>query len=94
MAKKAGPEWLVEGVGFVDVTLSREAIINGVKQKAMRMREPTVADSEVVSDMDGTDALRELTAIANLCDTAPADLRQLPLRDFKRLQVAYLSFLD
>lgn len=95
MAKRpAKPEWLSEGVGYADVTLSRPAKFNGVEQGTLRMREPTVGDTEIVSEMDAGDATREIVAIANLCDVAPNDVRKLPLRDFKRLQTAYLGFTD
>ena len=94
MAKKQTPEWLKEGVGFTDIALSRPADMSGTKLESVRMREPTVADSETVSEMSGSDASREIHAFANLCGLAPDDIRQLPLRDFKRLQTAYLGFTD
>lgn len=88
------PEWMKEGDGFVDVTLSRPADMGGVKMTTLRMREPTVEDSMAASDKDGSDAEREVFAIACLVEQAPEHLRKLSLRDFKRLQVAYLSFTD
>lgn len=91
MAKK---EFLKHGTGFVDVTLSRPAKFNGVDQDVLRMREPTVADTEAASEFKGSDAAREISAIANLCDVSPDDMRKLPQRDFVRLQEGYKSFLD
>lgn len=94
MAKK-NPEWLKENAdGSFDITLSRPADIAGVKSATLRMREPTVADQEVASEMNGSDAAREITVFANLCDLAPDDIRKLPLREYKRLQTAYLAFID
>lgn len=93
MAKK-NPEWLADGIGYADITLSRPAKFNGVEQQVLRMREPTVADTEAVSEMSGSDAVREIHAMANLCDVAPDDVRKLPLRDFKRMQIAYMGFTD
>lgn len=94
MAKSQNPDWLKFGVGYVDVTLSRPAQFNGVEQTVLRMREPTVADTEAASEMKGSDAAREITAISNLCDVAPEDMRKLPQRDFIRLQTGYKSFMD
>lgn len=92
MAKN--PDWLVVGEGYADVTLSRMAELGGVKTQTMRMREPTVEDMLVSSEAEGSDASREILTFANLCQHAPADLRKLTMRDYKRLQVAYLSFTD
>lgn len=93
MATKA-VDYITEGVGYVDIKLSRPAKLNGVDQEVVRMREPTVGDTEVISEMAGSDATREIHAIANLCDLAPADLRKLPQRDFNRLQRGYMTFID
>lgn len=88
-------EWLKNNDdGSVDVTLSRPASIAGVSTAAVRMREPTVGDQEVASEMSGSDASREITVFANLCGLVPDDIRKLPLRDYKRLQTAYLAFID
>lgn len=95
MATKKNPDWLkYNDNGSADITLSRAARISGVQTTAVRMREPTVGDQEVASEMSGSDATREITIFANLCDVAPDDIRQLPLRDYKRLSTAYLGFLD
>lgn len=89
------PDWLkVNDNGSADITLSRPADIAGAKVSVVRMREPTVGDQEVASEMTGSDATREITVLANLCELAPDDIRRMPLRDYKRLQTAYLGFLD
>jgi hypothetical protein len=92
MSKK--PEWLADGVGYVDITLSKPALFNGVSQSVLRMREPTVGDQEAASVMNGSDASREITVFANLCEILPDDIRKLPLREYKRLQTAYMAFID
>lgn len=92
MAKKN--EWLTFGAGFADITLSRPATFNGVEQPKLRMREPTVADMEAAQETKGSDAAREIHAMANLCDVAPDDIRKLPIRDYSRLQAAYTGFTD
>ena len=93
MAKK-NPEWMVLGEGFADITFSRTVTMGGVKMTSVRMREPTVEDSITTSEMEGSDALREVHAIANLVEHSPEDIRKLGMRDFRRLQMAYLSFID
>lgn len=80
--------------GSVDITLSKPADIAGVKISVVRMREPTVGDQEVASERSGSDASREISAFADLCELAPDDIRKLPARDWKRLQTAYLTFID
>lgn len=89
------PEWLKHNDdGSVDITLSKPANIEGVKTTAVRMREPTVGDQEVASERSGSDASREIAAIADLCGLAPDDIRKMTARDWKRMQTAYLSFID
>lgn len=89
------PEYLKHNDdGSVDITLSKPAEFGGVKTSTVRMREPTVGDQEVASEMSGSDASREIAIFANLCDLAPDDIRKMPLRDYKRLQTAYLGFMD
>jgi len=80
--------------GFADITLSRPIEINGAKVSALRMREPTVADQMAADAYGGSDAQKELAAFANLCEVSPDDLKKLPMRDYKRLQKAFVSFLD
>lgn len=80
--------------GHCDITLSRPLKIAGVDVSVLRMREPTVADQEIASDMGGSDAAREIQTFANLCEQTPDDIRRLPLKDYKRLQAAYVNFID
>lgn len=79
---------------YVDVTLRREYTLNGVKSSAVRMREPTVSDQLVAGEMKGSDALKEVQILANLCGLAPDDLKALGSPDYARLQKAYTSFFD
>lgn len=88
------PDWLKEGPGYTDITLSRAVDIAGVQTTSVRMREPTVRDQEAASEMSGSDAAREIATFANLCELAPDDIRNLPLRDYKRIQTAYMGFID
>lgn len=94
MAEKK-PDWLkYNDDSSADVTLSKPMDLAGVKVSSVRMREPTVADQETASERSGSDATREIMTFADLCQLAPDDVRKLPVRDYRRLQVAYLGFID
>lgn len=80
--------------GHCDITLSRPLNIAGANVTVLRMREPTVGDQEIASELSGSDAAREIQTFANLCEQAPDDIRRLPLKDYKRLQAAYVNFID
>lgn len=88
------PDYIKEGEGFVDIELSRGLQIGAAKVGTVRMREPTVNDQLAADASKGTDAEKELAMMANLCELAPADIKAMPLRDYKRLQTAYLGFID
>lgn len=88
MAKKAVQK------DFVDVKLGRPLEIDGAQVTALRMREPTVADQLAASEMQGGAAQQEITMIANLCEITPDDLKRLPLRDYRKLQEAFLGFTE
>lgn len=92
--KKKPSDYVTEGAGFNDVTLSRPASISGAQVSSIRMREPTVDDQVNYQDTAGNDAAREVTMFANLCEVAPEDIRRLPLRDYLRLQASYTLFTN
>jgi hypothetical protein len=94
MTTKTEAKILTPGDGFVDVKLSRPVEVAGVKTDTLRMREPTVRDQEAAGAIQGSDATREITTLANLCEISPDDVRGMSMRDYKRLQSAYVSFID
>ena len=79
--------------GFVDVELSRPMVIDGAQVKALRMREPTVADQLASEEMKGSDSAKEIAMLANLCEVSPDDIKRLTLKDYKKLQAAFLGFI-
>lgn len=87
-------EYLKEGDGFIEITLSRPAKIHGAETRVLRMREPTVRDQLAASEKSGSDAAKEIALMANLCEIAPSDIEALPIRDYKRLQAAFVRFTD
>lgn len=82
-----------QDTGIVDIQLAKAIKIDGVDVKTLRMREPTVADQLVAQKASGDQAEQELAFIANLCQVAPGDLHQLTLRDYKKVQAAFLGFI-
>jgi hypothetical protein len=88
------PDYITEGDGYAEITLMRPLDVDGTKVPVVRMREPTVQDQLTMEANKGSDAEKEIGLMANLCMMAPGDVKKMPLRDFKRLQVAYVNFLD
>lgn len=82
-----------QDAGSVDIQLTKAIKIDGVDVKTLRMREPTVADQLASQKAGGDQAEQELAFIANLCQVAPIDLHQLTLRDYKKVQTAFLGFI-
>lgn len=70
------------------------ALSSGTDTNHLVMREPTVEDQIVHDELRGSDAVREVTMFANLCEVAPADVRKLTLKNYRRLQEAYQGFLE
>ena len=93
MAIKKNPDWLKEGEGYTDITLSRPLDVAGSKVSVVRMREPLVRDQAVMSKMEGDNSEKEITLFANLCGLVPSDLDTMPVRDYSRMQTAYLAFI-
>lgn len=87
------PDYITNGDGFADITLSRPFEVHGTKVTSVRMREPTVGD-KLAADGKGSAASQEIAMLANLTEIAPDDIKRLPLKDYKRLQVGLLGFID
>jgi hypothetical protein len=88
------PDWLEETDDGVNITLSKPLNIDGAKVTALSMREPSVNDQLISAKIKGEDADREVALFANLCTITPEQVKNLKLRDYKRLQTAYVSFID
>lgn len=90
------PDYLTYGdSGECKITLTSVlTLVTSVTVSELTMREPTVDDQIVHDEMRGSDALREVTMFANLCEIAPDDIRKLSLKNYRRLQEAYQGFLD
>lgn len=82
----ADKNFLQPGDGFAVITLKSGA--------TLRMREPTVEDQLAIDKVKDGDAAKELSLFANLCEITPAELCKLTLRDYRRVQAAFASFID
>lgn len=82
-----------DGEGNATITLSRKLTIGGVERTSLTMREPTVRDEKIAQKAGKEDGEKEVVLIANLCDLLPIDIENLPSKDYRRLQEAYLGFL-
>lgn len=89
------PDYLAYGdSGDCLIELSKPlALSSGADVAHLTMREPTVEDQIVHDELRGSDAVREVTMFANLCEVAPDDVRKLTLKNYRRLQEAYQGFL-
>lgn len=88
------PDWLVYKDDGAHITLSKPLNVNGTDVPVIVMREPDVDDQLAMDAINGGDAAKELGMMSNLCTIAPETLRKLKLRDYKRVQRAFLGFLD
>lgn len=66
--------------------------INGTTVKVLTMREPTVADQLSADEIKGSDAVKEITIFANLCEISPDEIKQMTMKDYRKLQEAYRDF--
>lgn len=82
------PDYLTEGDGFIDIKLRRAITIDGTSVGSLRMREPDLNDQLVFEATKGTDAVKEASLIANLCDISVDQAKTLKLHDWKRAQEA------
>lgn len=81
------PDYIVMGDDSATITLS-----DG--KTTITMREPTVLDSKVANKGSKTDAEIETTMMGNLCELTPADIDKLTLKNYRRLQAAFMLFTD
>ena len=83
------------GEGKAIVTLSTPVKIDGTAVTRLTMREPTVRDEMLArKTADGDGANNEIILLANLCGLSEEDMRNVTLRNYRRLQEAFLGFLE
>lgn len=81
----------------MEITLSRPLKTTAGEVSTLTMREPLVEDhlaSEEMAGADASNARVEATLFAVICGVAPEDIGRLPMKDYKKLQDAYRSFMS
>lgn len=92
MAEQELPEYLVESDDGLAIELKTAVEIDGAQTKTVIMREPTVRDQLDVQAVKGSEAHREVTLMANLCNITPGQVEQMTMRNYRRLQEALEVF--
>ncbi|WP_461210385.1 phage tail assembly protein [Desulfocurvus sp. DL9XJH121] len=76
------------------ITLEYPVRHQGHEYGQITMRRPRVGDMLAADKQGGSDMERELAMFASLCEVAPDVLRELDMKDYRKLQVAYTGFLS
>lgn len=92
MSEHELPKYLEETNGVIKIELNTPIDIDGAEVSTLSMREPTVQDQLDVDSMKGTQANKEVSMLANLCEISPDDVKQMKMRNYRRLQEAYEVF--
>jgi hypothetical protein len=94
MPEQTLPEYLKETGNGIKIELKTPIDIDGADVSTLTMREPTVQDQLDVDAMKGSPATKEVSLMANLCEISPDDIKKMPMRNYKRLQVALEVFTE
>lgn len=94
MSESTMPEYLAETDDGLKIELSKAVEIDGAQIKTVTMREPTVQDQLDVQAIKGSEAHREVTLMANLCDLTPDQVKAMTMRNYRRLQAALEVFTE
>lgn len=66
--------------------------IDGATVNEISLRRPTVKDMRIVRASKASDAEQEIALIANLAQWTPADVENLDMADFVKVQAALKDF--
>lgn len=78
----------------IQIRLDTPIDINGVKSNTIVLREPTVGDSLDIQKLAPSDEdQREVLMLARLAEVSPEDLKQMSMKDFRRVQKGYLRLV-
>lgn len=95
MTEKKSPDWLQLAPDQALITLSVPTLINGVQVDSLSMASPTIRqDRAALAQANDSESRYELLLFASLCQTGEADLGQLEVRDYRRLQAAYVRLTE
>lgn len=80
----------------IEISLDYPINIEGVEVSKLTLRRPKVGDVLAAEEQakGKGDKETEILTFANLCQITPAEIRELDLGDYKRLQEAFSGFLS
>ncbi|MCZ6913070.1 MAG: phage tail assembly protein [Rickettsia endosymbiont of Ixodes persulcatus] len=73
--------------------LAYPIVTNGLKTLSLKIRRPTVGDNLAADSLQESDSVKEMYLIANLCQISTEDVKNLDLKDYKKIQAIIESFL-
>lgn len=76
----------------VTIALDYPVTIDGTEVRALQMRRMKVVDQMNVTASNKSDAEKEISLIANLCEISPDDVKQLDCMDYAKLQEQLINF--
>lgn len=89
------PSWMQLSAASAVLTLSVATAINGMPVDSLTMTAPTIRQDKAAQAQAPDDSSRyELLLFASLCQTGEADLGKLEVRDYRRLQAAYVRLTE
>ena len=89
------PSWLALTDEGVTVTLAYKATVGGVVLDKLSMRAPSVKDVEAAKAAGGGQADKmEMNLFASLAMLSPAELTDLKMKDYNRLQAGYFRLVE
>lgn len=80
----------------VEIALDYPVTIEGVEVSKLTLRRPKVGDVLAAEEQakGKGDKEVEILTFANLCQVTPAEIRELDLGDYKRLQETFAGFFS
>lgn len=94
MPEQPIPDYLTETSEGLQIELAKPVDIFGTETSTIKMREPTVQDQLDVQAIKASEAHREVTLMANLCDLTPEQVKAMTMRNYRRLQGALEVFTE
>jgi len=76
------------------ITLKYPIEVAGEKITSLNLRRPKVRDMLAADKSSGSDAEKEVSMFANLCEVSPDAIMELDGKDYATLQQAYSAFLS
>lgn len=76
------------------IELSTPVTCDGSEMKSLNMREPKVRDMLAAEKAGKSDGEREIAMFASLCEVTPEVIKDLSMKDYRKVQETYGGFLS